>query len=334
MGGTAESRAGWMEKRATVVCRCARQESQSGSLELRLAHAQADRRTTFPFNMSDCRNHRPDKWKCTNKPGRGYGYAGLVLPRFSVVIPTFDTASMTLGCCRAVLASMPSSTEVIVVDDGSTDGTAAMMPAGVRVVRLETNRGFAAAANRGVAEASGELVLLLNSDAVVQAGALQAFVEAFASDARLGVAGAQLLNEDGTSQWSGGPAPTLAWIAAAVSGLGRHAKRFRRNDGPRTIDWVSGAAMAFRREVWNVAGPLNERYLFYCQDIEFCLRASQAGWNVRVIDDARVVHGLGKTIGGQDREKLRRDLLTWGKTHYGRAWWLFARVVLRVFRRT
>jgi N-acetylglucosaminyl-diphospho-decaprenol L-rhamnosyltransferase len=249
----------------------------------------------------------------------------------TIVIPTFNTASMTLGCCRAVLASMPASTEVIVVDDGSTDGTASMMPAGVRVMRLETNRGFATAANRGVAEASGEIVLLLNSDAVVQAGALQAFVDAFASDARLGVAGAQLLNEDGTPQWSAGPTPTLAWMIAAVSGLGRHAKRLRHNDGPRKIDWVSGAAMAFRREAWN---PLNETFLFYCQDLEFCLRAAKAGWGVRVIDEARVVHGLGKTIGGQDRETLRRDLLTWGKSHYGRAWWLFARIVLRVFRRT
>jgi GT2 family glycosyltransferase len=252
----------------------------------------------------------------------------------TIVIPTFNTASMTLGCCRAVLASMPELTEVIVVDDGSTDGTASMMPAEVRVVRLETNRAFATAANRGVAEASGEIILLLNSDAVVQEGALQAFVDAFASDARLGVAGAQLLNEDGTPQWSGGPTPTLAWMIAAVSGLGRHARRLRRNNGPRKIDWVSGAAMAFRREVWNAAGPLSERFLFYCQDLEFCLRASNAGWGVRVIDEARVVHGLGKTIGGQDRERLRRDLLTWGKSHYGRAWWLFARVVLRVFRRT
>jgi GT2 family glycosyltransferase len=254
--------------------------------------------------------------------------------KLSIVIPTFNTASMTLGCCRAVLASMPASTEVIVVDDGSSDGTASLMPADVRVVRLETNRGFATAANRGVAEASGEIILLLNSDAIVQPGALQAMLDAFARDAKLGIVGAQLLNEDGTPQWSGGRTPTLAWMVAAVSGLGRHAKRLRRGNGPRQIDWVSGAAMAFRREVWRDAGPLNERYLFYCQDLELCLRASRAGWRVRVLDDARVVHGLGKTIGGQDREKLRRDLLTWGRSHYGGAWWMLARVVLRLFRKT
>ena len=74
------------------------------------------------------------------------------MPDLSVVIPTYDTASMTLRCCRAVLASMPASSEVIVADDGSTDATAELLtrqaPA-VKIVRLEENRGFAAAANRG-----------------------------------------------------------------------------------------------------------------------------------------------------------------------------------------
>jgi GT2 family glycosyltransferase len=245
--------------------------------------------------------------------------------KLSIVIPTFNTASMTLGCCRAVLASMPASTEVIVVDDGSTDGTAELMD----VIRLDRNQGFAKAANRGVSEATGDIILLLNSDAIVQPGALQAFLDAFANDPKLGVAGAQLLNEDRTPQWSGGRTPTLAWVIGAVSGLGKHGKSLRT--AKRKIDWVSGAAMAFRREAWE---PLNESYRFYCQDIDFCLRAAWKGWTVRIVDEARVMHGLGKTIGGVDRQLLRDDLLTWGKAHYGRAWWLLARIITAVFRRT
>lgn len=247
------------------------------------------------------------------------------MPRLSVVIPTFNTAPMTNACCRAVLASMP---EVIVVDDGSTDGTADSLPSGVKVVRLEVNRGFAVAANRGVAEATGDVILLLNSDAVVQPGALQALLDAFERDPRLGVAGARLLNEDGTAQWSGGRTPTLPWMIGAVTGLGRFARFFRRGNGkPANVDWVSGAAMAFRRDVWRDAGPLNEHFLFYCQDIEFCLEAAKHGWGVRIVEDARVVHGLGKTV-GKAKDKLRADLLTWGRSHYGRAWWLVARMVL------
>ena len=88
--------------------------------------------------------------------------------------------------------------------------------------------------------------------------------------------------------------------------------------------------MAFRRETWE---PLNESYRFYCQDIDFCLRAAAKGWAVGIVDDARVVHGLGRTIGGVDHQLLRDDLLTWGKAHYGRAWWLAARILTAMFRR-
>ena len=81
--------------------------------------------------------------------------------------------------------------------------------------------------------------------------------------------------------------------------------------------------MAFRRATWT---PLSTRYRFYCQDLEFCLRAAKS-WNVRIVENARVVHGLGKTI-GKAKDKLRDDLLVWGRSHYGRTWWLFARIVL------
>jgi N-acetylglucosaminyl-diphospho-decaprenol L-rhamnosyltransferase len=282
------------------------------------------------------------------------------MPDLSLVIPTFNTAAMTLRCCRAVLASMPEGTEVIVADDGSSDGTADLLahevPA-VQIVRLESNRGFAPAANRGIAVARGHIIVLLNSDAIVEADALTAILSAFDADPILGVAGARLLNEDGTPQWSGGRTPTLAWMIGVVSGAGHLAHFFRRR-GPRKehrqeclchkrlsmwhrhsclcsqreVDWVSGAAMAFRREVWEVSGPLDERFRFYCQDIDFCLRAHKTGWRVAVVGNARVVHALGGTVADKtlrhDPERLWPDLLDWGAAHYGRRWSVVARWVL------
>src|SRR5260370_42334946 len=129
------------------------------------------------------------------------------MPQLSVVIPTFNTAQMTLRCCRAVLASLPPESEVIVADDGSTDGTAELLgreAPSVQVVRLKTNRGFAPAANRGVAASRGKIILLLNSDAIVDADALAAFLAAFDADPKLGVAGARLLNPDRKAQSSRG----------------------------------------------------------------------------------------------------------------------------------
>jgi GT2 family glycosyltransferase len=268
---------------------------------------------------------------------RAVMYAGM--PDLSIVIPTFDTASMTLRCCRAVLASMPESTEVIVADDGSTDGTAELLareiPA-VHVVRLESNHGFGPAANRGVGGAGGRIILLLNSDAVVEEGALRSILAAFDGDPALGVAGARLLNSDGSPQWSGGRTPTLLWMIGVVSGAGWLARFFRRRapaEAQRDVDWVSGAAMAFRREVWEAAGPFDERFRFYCQDIELCLSARNAGWRVRIVPEARVVHGLGRTVAGNgvlrhDPKRLWPDLLNWGAAYYGRRWAVRARVVL------
>jgi len=247
--------------------------------------------------------------------------------KLSIVIPTFDTAAMTKRCCEAVLASLPADAEVIVVDDGSRDDTASMMPPRVRVIRLEENRGYAIAANRGVNESAGDIVLLLNSDAIVEAGALDALLRAFDQDPSLGVAGARLLNAGGTPQWSGGRTPTLPWMIGVVSGAGALARVFGAvSDKPAEVDWVSGAAMAFRREVWDKAGGLSERYRFYCQDIDFCLDARALGWDVRIIEAARVVHAHGATIAPShplhyDPEKLWPDLVTWGSAHYSRFWW-------------
>jgi GT2 family glycosyltransferase len=234
---------------------------------------------------------------------------------------------------------MTDDTEIIVADDGSRDGTAELLAVEaprVRVVRLESNRGFAAAANRGIEAAQGRIILLLNSDTVVESGALRAIVASFDSDSRLGIAGARLVNPDGTPQWSGGRTPTLMWMVGVVSGAGHLARFFRRatrSESGGEIDWVSGAALAFRRDVWKDAGPLDERFLFYCQDIEFCLRAHAAGWQVRIVEDARVMHELGGTVAGDnplrhDPERLWPDLLTWGKLHYGRGWSVLARIAL------
>ncbi|HEX2834446.1 MAG TPA: glycosyltransferase family 2 protein [Thermoanaerobaculia bacterium] len=234
---------------------------------------------------------------------------------------------MTLHAARAVLQSFDA--EVIVVDDASTDGTAerfAREEPRVRIIRRETNGGFARAANDGVRAATGDLILLLNSDAIVAPDTLSTLARAFHDDPLLGVASAQLFDEDGTPQWTGGQTPTLPWMIGAVSGKGHwlRALRRRRATTHREPDWVSGAAMMFRREVWE---PLEERYRFYCQDIDFCLRARARGWRIAVVPEAHVTHARGATA-GRDRRVLRDDLLEFGRVHYGRAWWWFARVVL------
>jgi len=262
----------------------------------------------------------------------------------SVVVPTRNTRQLTLACLAALAAAAAvrpelAAIEVVLVDDAGDDGTAEAVAArhpDVRVIRLERQEGFTRAANRGLAAAAGGTLLLLNSDAEVGADGrgLAALLARFAAEPRLGIAGGALRYPDGTPQWSGGGEPTAAWLFALASGLpGLLARlplyrRLRPAGGTRgtraaEVAWVTGAAMAIRRAVWEEVGPLDESFRFYAQDLDLCLRARQAGWSVAVVPDFEVIHHHGATIegeGGRGRggargavhpELLWTDLLRW-----------------------
>jgi hypothetical protein len=269
-------------------------------------------------------------------------------PRLSVVVPTHDTREITLRCLQALGPWLAEGAEVVLVDDGSRDGTAEAVeqrsPA-VRVLRSPEARGFTAAANEGLAAARGELLLLLNSDTEVEAATLPRLFAAFEADPRLGAAGAVLTNPDGSPQWSGGPEPTLLWLFVLASGLGSALARLpgyrnlRPVDGEvrGSVDWVTGAAMAIRREAWEAIGPLDGRYRFYAQDLDFCVGLRDAGWQVALAPGFRVMHLGGATItkraGATEHANptlLWADLLTWAEKRHGREWARRARRGMRI----
>jgi GT2 family glycosyltransferase len=172
----------------------------------------------------------------------------------------------------------------------------------------------------------------LNSDTEVEARTLPRLFAAFDSDPRLGAAGAVLLNPGGSSQWSGGPQPTLLWLFLLTSGLGSALgrlpgyRRLRPLDAetrPR-VDWVTGAAMAIRHGAWEAVGPMDTGYRFYAQDLDFCLRLRDAGWHVAIAPGFRVMHLGGATIGRRSGASgsahpglLWADLLTWAEKRHG-----------------
>jgi GT2 family glycosyltransferase len=263
-------------------------------------------------------------------------YGSVPTSGISIVVPTRDTREITLRCLATVadaVTAMPA--EMILVDDGSQDGTAGEVRRRfpqVQVLHRDTPSGFTAAANAGLRAASHPLILLLNSDTEISRDAIHALLVAFDRDARLGIAGAQLLYPDQAGQWSGGAAPTLAWLFAESSGL---ARAFARVPGYRVIrpltvsadrdvEWVTGAALAMRREVWDAVGPLDERFSIYAQDLDFCLRARDRGWAIRIIAGCRVVHHQGATIsrlpgspGRQHPRALWTDLVRWAEKRRG-----------------
>lgn len=268
-------------------------------------------------------------------------------PPLSIVIPTHDTRELTLRCLEALFRSAAPGMEVIVVDDASRDGTAEAIRERhpeVTVLRNETPARFTRSANLGLARTAGEVLLLLNSDTEVEPGGLEALLAVFQRKPKLGIAGGLLHYPDGSPQWSGGREPTVAWFFALSSGLPALLERlpvYRRAkpldpQQPAPVDWVTGAALAVRREAWEEVGPLDEGFLFYAQDLDLCTRVRRAGWKVQIRPEFRVLHHHGATIGRapgarrrQNLELLWSDLLRWSRKHRGPAWAARAEAALR-----
>lgn len=274
-------------------------------------------------------------------------------PGLSVVVPTHDSRDITLACLESLVdahrpdARNHGSVEILVVDDGSSDGTSEAIRRNypqVRLLRHQRARGFSAAANRGLDAARGELLWLLNSDTEVAPDSVAELLRVFREHPSVGVVGAQLSYPDGSPQWSGGPAPTLPWLAALASGLPpllgrlpgwRRAKPLAGQE-PRRVDWVTGASLALRRPVWEACGPLDEGYRFYAQDLDFCLAVRRDGWEVVMEPSVRVIHHHGATIardpgshsGRQQPALLWRDLVRWARKHRGPGWACRARRAL------
>ena len=150
---------------------------------------------------------------------------------------------------------------------------------------------------------------------------------------------ARLIYPDGRPQWSGGAFPSLTWLFALASGLGRGA-RFRLRQAPPSgfaggpVDWAPGAALAMSRATWSATGPFDETYRHYAQDLDYCQRLAASGRGVRVLADWVVVHHLGGSLGqasgeeGQQLDLLWLDLLHWARRHRGAAWARRARAAL------
>jgi GT2 family glycosyltransferase len=222
----------------------------------------------------------------------------------SVILLTRNTCQQTREAIDSVLASADAlSKEIHIVDNGSSDETPQVLPATfpqIRYSRMERNLGFARGVNFAAREATGEFLLLLNSDTRLAPDALALALAWMRVHPRCGIAGAQLYHPDGRKQNSIANFPSLATELLNKFLLRTlWPKQFPGKEQeftePLEVESVIGAFFLVRRSVWNQLTGLDERFFFFLEETDFCWRARQAGFTVVHLPQVGVWHGLGQT---------------------------------------
>ena len=224
----------------------------------------------------------------------------------TLVIVSFNARGDLTRCLDSLRAAPPAIPhEIVVVDNGSADGSAEAAAAtpGVRLIALPTNVGFAAANNAAIRASGGELILLLNSDTIVPPGAIDGLVAALHASPEAAAAGPRLIDAEGWPELSFGDmvSPLAEWrqkrlLAAAARGSASALATIdARTRIRRHPDWVSGACLLVRRADAEAVGLLDERYFMYLEDVDFCAALRARGRRILFVPDVAVTHLRGRS---------------------------------------
>ena len=253
------------------------------------------------------------------------------LTRLLVVILNYRTPGLTIDCLRSLVGEVQSlpGTRVVVTDNASSDGSVERIGAAIEtegwgnwasLMPLEHNGGYAFGNNAAIAPALQSTspppyFLLLNPDTIVRPGALQVLVDFMDEHPDVGIAGSRLEDIDGTPQQSALRFHTVLSELDFGLRLGVVSKLLSKwvvappvSEETCQTDWVIGASMIVRREVFESVGLLDEKYFLYFEETDFCLSAKKLGWFCWYVPQSRVVHFAGQSTGVTDTKRPPRRL--------------------------
>ena len=242
--------------------------------------------------------------------------------KISAVIPVWNGREYLGSLLDTIAAQTVPIDELVVVDNGSTDGAGDLARnRGAKVVRFEKNHGFAAAVNRGVSESRGEIVAILNSDVELEKDWTELLARAVENPSVYFAAG-QILSRnepeiDGC--WDLVSRAGMPWRAGSGALAGH--PLFRES---RRIQMASFTAILLRRELWTLVGPLDERFESYLEDVDFGLRCIGAGCEGAYVANAVCIHHGSAALGRWNRESVRRmsrNQVFLVRKHIAANWW-------------
>ncbi len=231
--------------------------------------------------------------------------------KVSFVILTWNSVENIASCLASLPASLTCSFEVIVVDNGSQDGTVDTIKKHfptVRIIQNSTNSGVACARNQGIRASRGQYVLILDDDTVVHPLAVQTLVQLLDGSARVGLCGPRLVDAEGQLSLSCRLFPTF-WDKLSRWLPGNFWRAMRRrteladwdHEAPRSVDYLIGACQLIRRRALDEVGLLDELIFYGPEDVDLCLRMHEFGWGVMYEPRATVVH---------DERRIARSMLS------------------------
>ncbi len=262
----------------------------------------------------------------------------------SVIIVNYNVRAFLEHALYSVCKSLNSvDGEIIVVDNASDDGSVEMVQQkfpGVKLIVNDHNVGFAAANNKGMKESSGEFLLLLNPDTIVQENTFTVMIDFFRAHSGVGLAGCKILNPDGSLQLACRRSFPTPWVAfTKIIGLssvfprstlfGRYNLTYLDEDETCRVDAVSGSFMFLRRTVLEVTGGLDEQFFMYGEDLDWCFRVKQAGWEIYYVHETQIIHYKGESARRSDIDEVKlfyQAMRTFVRKHFRRG--IFSDIIL------
>ena len=263
----------------------------------------------------------------------------------SIIIVNWNTRDLLIDCLNSIHIDLDVSptlqTEIFVIDNSSSDDSVSVFKTQfpwVILIENHQNVGFAKANNQGINLSSGKFILLLNSDAYLQPNTLNFMIDAFQKNNDIGAIGGKIFNPDGTFQASYASFPTIASEVINLIGLAKYvigpyapSPSPIKSEKAFPVDWVSGAAIMFRRNVIDDIGLLDEGYFLYSEETDLCWRMWKHGWQVWYLPDIHITH-----LGGASSKKspvvnysrLYLSKLRFFSKNYGNYYREFFRVIL------
>lgn len=245
------------------------------------------------------------------------------MTKLSIVVLSYNTKLLTVRCIRSVASVynnlIGKELEIILTDNGSTDGTidtVKNLKLGIRIVENKENLGFSKGNNKGAKVSSGKYLLFLNSDTEIKDEGFFKMADFLDNNSQVGIVGGRLLNSDGTVQKSAGSFYNLINLLFVLLGGERVGMVRESPNKAAKVDWVSGASMMVRKNIFEKLKGFDENFFMYIEDMELCYRFKKIGYQTYFFENIKLFHReLGSSNRGFAINQIYKGLLYFYKKH-------------------